>query len=187
MLYYSCKIVVKVDDEIFMCNVKFCANCSENKNSLMADISPQFEKFYAGFTVCFKQDSIKNDTKCPMCGKEGLIDSGITENDLNDIGLVSNYNRQLLESMIKLHNKDIIEYELKMTQFRTQYERQQSLKQTQVQQSDQSDNRPKCPTCGSTNIRKISATSKAIGAIGFGLFSKTARSQYECLDCKYKW
>lgn len=167
-----------------MCNVKFCANCSENKNSLMADISPQFEKFYAGFTVCFKQDSIKNDTKCPMCGKEGLIDSGITENDLNDIGLVSNYNRQLLESMIKLHNKDIIEYELKMTQFRTQYEQQQSLKQTQVQQSN---NRPKCPTCGSTNIQKISATRKAMGAIGFGLFSKTARSQYECLDCKYKW
>lgn len=49
------------------------------------------------------------------------------------------------------------------------------------------DNTPKCPTCGSTNIRKISATKKIGGALGFGIFSKTARSQFECLNCKYKW
>lgn len=47
--------------------------------------------------------------------------------------------------------------------------------------------KPKCPTCGSTNISKISATSKAIGAIGFGLLSKTARSQFKCNKCGYKW
>lgn len=46
---------------------------------------------------------------------------------------------------------------------------------------------PKCPTCGSTNIQKISATKKAAGAIGFGLFSKTAKSQFECKNCGYKW
>lgn len=48
-------------------------------------------------------------------------------------------------------------------------------------------NVPHCPTCGSTNIKKISATSKAVGAGLFGLFSKTARSQFECKDCGYKW
>ncbi len=48
-------------------------------------------------------------------------------------------------------------------------------------------NIPQCPTCGSTNIKKISATSKAVGAGLFGLFSKTARSQFECKDCGYKW
>ena len=48
-------------------------------------------------------------------------------------------------------------------------------------------NIPKCPTCGSTNIKKISATSKVVGAGLFGLFSKTARSQFECKDCGYKW
>lgn len=50
-----------------------------------------------------------------------------------------------------------------------------------------SSNPPKCPTCGSTNIQKISATKKAAGAIGFGLFSKTAKSQFECKNCGYKW
>lgn len=45
----------------------------------------------------------------------------------------------------------------------------------------------KCPTCGSTRVKRISLTSKAVGAVMFGLFSKTAKSQFECLDCKYKW
>lgn len=57
----------------------------------------------------------------------------------------------------------------------------QSLKQIK------NDTTPKCPTCGSTNIRKISATKKLGGALGFGIFSKTVRSQFECLNCKYKW
>ena len=48
-------------------------------------------------------------------------------------------------------------------------------------------NTPKCPTCGSTDLKKISTTSKVVGATMFGLFSKTARSQFECKNCGYKW
>lgn len=48
-------------------------------------------------------------------------------------------------------------------------------------------NTPKCPTCGSTQIKKISATSKVFGAAMFGLFSKTAKSQFCCKNCGYKW
>ncbi|MFR2491760.1 MAG: hypothetical protein ACLS9B_14705 [Coprococcus comes] len=58
---------------------------------------------------------------------------------------------------------------------------------TSTQTTQQSSNVPHCPTCGSTNIKKISATSKVVGAGLFGLFSKTARSQFECKDCGYKW
>ncbi len=46
---------------------------------------------------------------------------------------------------------------------------------------------PKCPTCGSANIKKITAGQKLGGMIGFGIFSKTARSQFECKNCGYKW
>ena len=53
------------------------------------------------------------------------------------------------------------------------------------QQTDQ--NKPKCPTCNSTNIQKISATSKVVGASLFGLFSKNATSQFKCNNCGYKW
>lgn len=48
-------------------------------------------------------------------------------------------------------------------------------------------NTPKCPTCSSTNIKKISTTSKIVGAATFGLFSKKARSQFQCNNCGYKW
>lgn len=48
-------------------------------------------------------------------------------------------------------------------------------------------NKPKCPTCGSTNVKKISTVSKVAGASMFGLFSKTARSQFKCGNCGYKW
>lgn len=48
-------------------------------------------------------------------------------------------------------------------------------------------NKPKCPTCGSLNVKKISAVSKVAGASMFGLFSKTARSQFCCRNCGYKW
>jgi len=46
---------------------------------------------------------------------------------------------------------------------------------------------PKCPTCGSTNIQKISDLRKAGGAILFGIFSKDAKSQFECKNCGYKF
>ena len=46
----------------------------------------------------------------------------------------------------------------------------------QPKSQSQQKNIPKCPTCSSTNIRKISTTRKVVGAIGFGLLSKTAKS-----------
>lgn len=48
-------------------------------------------------------------------------------------------------------------------------------------------NIPKCPTCSSTNISKISTASKIVGGAMFGLLSKTAKSQFKCNNCGYKW
>lgn len=46
---------------------------------------------------------------------------------------------------------------------------------------------PRCPTCQSTNVKKISVGKRAVFGAAFGLFSKTARSQFECMNCGYKW
>lgn len=46
---------------------------------------------------------------------------------------------------------------------------------------------PKCLTCGSANIKRISVTTQIAGVVAFGLFSKTARSQFQCENCGYKW
>lgn len=46
---------------------------------------------------------------------------------------------------------------------------------------------PKCPTCGSPNVHDISNIDRGVHALIWGLFSKTARSQFECDNCGYKW
>ena len=46
---------------------------------------------------------------------------------------------------------------------------------------------PKCPTCQSENVKKISVAKKATHGFMFGIFSKTAFSQFECCSCGYKW
>ena len=46
---------------------------------------------------------------------------------------------------------------------------------------------PKCPVCGSPNIHKISVTKRVVSGAAFGLFSKTARSQWECSNCGNKF
>lgn len=48
-------------------------------------------------------------------------------------------------------------------------------------------NIPKCPTCGSTNIKPISTTKKAIGFATFGVFSNNFGKTMECKNCGYKW
>lgn len=46
---------------------------------------------------------------------------------------------------------------------------------------------PKCPTCGSEKIHKLSAATRGVSLGLFGLASKTARSQFVCENCGYKW
>ncbi len=46
---------------------------------------------------------------------------------------------------------------------------------------------PRCPICGSPDIEKITLGQKAFGGIMFGLFSKTAKSQFKCNNCGAKF
>lgn len=135
--------------------------------------------------------------KCDKCGEIGLcsdtenlvdkvnncngnlIKVNITEEEFDILCDISEDNN-FLQAMIDLKEKDIIEYNLKMSQFKSQLEQQKSSK-------TQNDNRPKCPTCGSTNIEKISATKKVVGGAMFGLFSSDIRNSMHCKNCGAKW
>ena len=66
--------------------------------------------------------------------------------------------------MIELHDKDIIEYELKMSQFQAQVDGQNEIKQQS--------NIPKCPHCKSTNIAKISGTERAASIFGLAYLAR---------------
>lgn len=106
-------------------------------------------------------------TKCPRCGNDKLDAMTIEECKI------------YIENAIKEHRKIGEEIERKKVI--------EEQKQTAMRQGYSPNNIPKCPTCGSTNITKISTTSKVAGAVAFGLFSKTARSQFKCNNCGYKW
>lgn len=123
--------------------------------------------------------------KCPICNHGSFLEA-----DLYILRKVSG-SQQLIDTMQKLKQDDIIEYELKMSQFRTQYEQQQSIRKSQQllnnTQDQQSTNHPKCPTCGSTNIEKISVGKKLGGGFLFGIFSSDVRNTMHCRDCGAKW
>ena len=53
---------------------------------------------------------------------------------------------------------------------------------------DSNINIPKCPTCGSTDIEKISGSSKVEKAILFGVFALGSISKtYKCNNCGHQW
>lgn len=144
--------------------IKFCKQCKEEKN----------EKCKSGYSYWWKDTVMQ----CPNCGGT-LVNIDFPENDLNIIEEISE-DADFIEAMIKLRQDDIVEYQLKMSQFRNQVEQQKSS-------SAKDDNHPKCPTCGSTNIEKISLTKKALGGIAFGLFSSDVRNTMHCKNCSAKW
>lgn len=85
---------------------------------------------------------------------------------------------------------DVVEDLIHMKKIQIQYSNSPNIieeSKRQCQQKKYEQNIPKCPTCGSTNIEKILLSSKVIGAGLFGLFSKSAKSQFKCKNCGYKW
>lgn len=46
---------------------------------------------------------------------------------------------------------------------------------------------PKCPACQSSNVERLNAVTRGAAAGLFGLFSSTARSQFICKNCGYKF
>lgn len=50
-----------------------------------------------------------------------------------------------------------------------------------------SSNIPKCPTCSSTNLKKISVTSKVTNTALFGIFGTKRHKTFHCNNCGYEW
>lgn len=141
--------------------IKFCKNCNDNKiNELMC---------LDGYFDCLRDDI----HLCPNCGEE-LREINFPAEDAITLSIISR-SSSLLEEMIELYEKDIIEYELKMSQFRNQAE------QKSIIENNKPDNTPKCPKCGSTNIQIVPRKWSLLG--GFA----TKKTDRVCVNCKYKW
>lgn len=125
---------------------------------------------------CFEAYVNKELDKCEYCHhpvKKMNLDSVEFGTILNISGETS-----FIQAMDNLKQKDPIEFQLKMSQFKTQVPQQESSKV---------DNTPKCPTCGSTNIKSISGTKRWLTTGLFGLASSNVGKTMECKKCGYKW
>lgn len=138
---------------------------------------------YCGKTYNF---IISNNSTCQGCFTDG-VEFSVAEHDssyyikmsVEKHGNMMHMNEILLKEISKNPLFDIEKYKISTLK--------DSKNMSKLLSKSVADNKPKCPTCGSTNIKKISTTSKVVGAAMFGLFSKTARSQFECQNCHYKW
>ena len=100
------------------------------------------------FCVCGNPSDINATDRFKDCGGQ-MLDTGITFDEYLVISKISS-DHAFLDAMIQLKKDDIIEYNLKISQFKIQVNQQ-----SQQQKS----NKPHCPTCGSNNIEKISFSS----------------------------
>ena len=160
--------------------VKFCPVCNETKqNTSLCFNNERFREFTKGYFYLFEP---KEDTKiCPCCEKGVLEDSSLTFEEFKIIDNVSNSDRQFLEAMINLKKKDPIEYQLKMSQFKANLKQQEQAQESKREE----ENTIHCPYCNSTNVKKITTTSKAVHTAIFGIFSMGRNSkQWHCNDCK---
>lgn len=145
--------------------IKVCLNCKRTNSKEYPTL--------AGFYDVFK---IPSDNICYFCGNK-LIDSEFTEEEFKIIKKIS-CNKDFLQAMIDLKEKDIIEYTAKLNQFKSQ---------VIEQKNNETDNRPKCPTCGSTKLSKVSTISKAGSVALWGLFSQKVKKTWHCGNCGYEW
>ena len=143
--------------------LKLCKNCREKLE----------EPFYGYISFVNEEDF-----ECPIC-RNKLINTNITIEDYQVIDSISD-DITFLEAMIELKKNDPIEYQLKMSQFKVNLKQQE-----QVQESRAEENTIHCPYCNSTNVKKITTTSKAVHTAIFGIFSMGRNSkQWHCNDCK---
>lgn len=111
--------------------------------------------------------------KCIKCGSENTTDEIDDYNcKMDDYQLLYNisHDGNFILQMLRLKNNDPIEYQLKMQQF----------KMTQTNTSNQ----PHCPYCNSTNLTKVSGTSRFASTLMFGIGSKKVGKQWKCNNCK---
>lgn len=179
---------LKSPDETYM---EFCPICAaDSKRSKPRSIPLSTSRYH--------NESVGNDSqpyRCSLCGE--LVKPLRTKYDLSHYmsvakemyGHEDEYMEVILEEIKQ--NPLFSEKKYRATKQKFKEESDALLKQKSNEyfqsKSVTVQNVPKCPTCGSTNIEKISTLSKAAGAYMFGLLSKTARSQFKCKNCGYKW
>jgi len=129
--------------------IYYCACCAETGANIYLERSKwrKVDVFNAGYLDCSDYDYEDGVLTCINCGSTDLVDTLITFDDYIAIAYASDWNRELLEAMIELRKKDLIEFELKMSQFRVQAE---IVKDLRKKQREEKERKPKPAQSGLT-------------------------------------
>lgn len=135
--------------------IKLCQNCKNHRKD---------DDFWGSGYIGWIAD---NNFECPIC-KHKLVDTVLT-GDEKDILIKITRSASFFDSMVDLKQKDPIEFQLKMSQFKTQVQHQNS-------------NLIHCPKCDSTAI-----TTGARGVNNFWGLLGASKTVNRCGNCGYTW
>lgn len=144
-------------------HLKICPTCKKEKIK---------DGIYRNGYIDFYIDTA---TKCPY--GHPIIMTSMPDDDFTILSKISD-STDFYDAMIKLHDDDIIEYELKMSQFRSQVQ----AKEAEEERKKAEESKPRCPKCGSTSI---TAGQKGYSILtGFLGSNKTVN---RCSNCGHTW
>lgn len=111
---------------------------------------------------------------CEHCGSK-IFKSPLTVEEYAYIDCIAEDDREFLDAMIELKQKDIIEFKTKIAQFKAQVDAQEERKR-------QERNLPRCPKCGSTSI-----TASQRGYSFWTGFLGSNKTVNRCSNCGHTW
>lgn len=152
--------------------MRVCPICEREK-----DRSIFKSKLYVPGWFDFWDDEPQENITCDFHHDQKLIKVLMTCEEFQILRYVSN-EPSFMQAMNDLKEKDPIEYQLKLSQFKTQVGQQKQ---------QQSSNEPHCPHCSSTNIKPISGLNRGASIAVWGIFSKKINKSFECKNCGYTW
>ena len=145
-------------------HLKICPTCKKEKIKDAFSSSPGY--------IDYLYDSAE---KCRY--GHPIIMTSMPDDDFTILSKISD-STDFYDAMIKLHDDDIIEYELKMSQFRSQVQ----AKEAEEERKKAEDSKPRCPKCGSTNI--------TAGQRGYSFwtgFLGSNKTVNRCSNCGHTW
>lgn len=115
----------------------------------------------------------ENKSNCSFCNSK-MIKTPLLVEEYAYITLISE-DRDFIDAMIELKQKDIIEFKTKIAQFKAQVDAQEERER-------QERNQPKCPKCESTSI-----TASQRGYSFWTGFLGSNKTVNRCSNCGHTW
>ena len=120
---------------------------------------------------------------CVQCGSHNSYKS-VPDEYVDDYAIKDDLKAEFIENILKSSPNFEQECWDRREAFKEiQKHNDELLENDKVKQA----NVPKCPTCQSANLKKITATSKAMNTAMFGLFGTKRHKTFHCDNCGYEW